>query len=68
MTYNDRVAINALLLVDENIFATGDDDGMLKVWDLRKGTSFMDMKHHEDYISGIAVDEAKKMLLTSRYC
>ncbi|KAI7795616.1 WD repeat-containing protein 55 [Triplophysa rosa] len=60
-----KVSINALLLVDENIFATGDDEGTLKVWDLRKGTSFMDLKHHEDYISDIAVDQAKKILLTS---
>jgi len=61
-----RVPVNALLLVDENIFATGDDEGTLKVWDLRKGTSFMDLKHHEDYISDIAIDQAKKTLLTSR--
>lgn len=58
-------SISALRLVDENIFATGDDEGTLKVWDLRKGTSFMDLKHHEDYISEIAVDQAKKILLTS---
>uniref|UniRef100_A0A3B1JFJ7 WD repeat-containing protein 55 n=1 Tax=Astyanax mexicanus TaxID=7994 RepID=A0A3B1JFJ7_ASTMX len=57
--------INALLIVDENIFATGDDEGTLNVWDLRKGTSFMSLKHHEDFISGIAVDQAKKILLTS---
>ena len=27
----------------------------------------MDLKHHEDYISSIAVDQAKKILLTARY-
>ncbi|KAJ8266118.1 hypothetical protein GJAV_G00126130 [Gymnothorax javanicus] len=59
------VPINALLLIDENQLATGDDGGTLKVWDMRKGTAFMDLKHHEDYISGIAVDQAKKILLTS---
>ncbi|KAL6470467.1 hypothetical protein MHYP_G00215860 [Metynnis hypsauchen] len=57
--------INALRLVDENVIATGDDEGTLKVWDMRKGTSFMSLKHHEDYISDIAVDQAKKTLLTS---
>ncbi|KAM4611658.1 WD repeat-containing protein 55 [Polymixia lowei] len=57
--------INALLLVDENIVATGDDGGTLKVWDMRKGSAFMDLKHHEDYISGIAVDQAKRILLTA---
>ncbi|XP_023679334.1 WD repeat-containing protein 55 isoform X1 [Paramormyrops kingsleyae] len=59
------VPINSLLVIDENLLATGDDCGALKVWDMRKGTAFMDMKHHEDYISGITIDQAKKILLTS---
>lgn len=33
---------------------------------MRKGTSIMDLKHHEDYISDIAVDQAKRILLTTR--
>ncbi|KAF4077244.1 hypothetical protein AMELA_G00205810 [Ameiurus melas] len=57
--------INALLVVDENVVATGDDEGTLKVWDMRKSTSFMSLKHHEDYISDIAADPAKRTLLTS---
>ncbi|KAM7366642.1 hypothetical protein PAMP_016063 [Pampus punctatissimus] len=57
--------INSLLLVDQNILATGDDGGTLKVWDMRKGTAIMDLKHHEDYISDIAVDQAKRILLTA---
>lgn len=57
--------INALLLVDENILATGDDMGTLKVWDMRKGTSIMDLKHHDDYISDITIDQNKRILLTA---
>ncbi|KAG7236309.1 hypothetical protein INR49_001225, partial [Caranx melampygus] len=57
--------INSLLVVDENILATGDDGGTLKVWDMRKGTAIMDLKHHEDYIGDIAVDQAKRILLTA---
>ena len=53
--------------MDENVLATGDDEGTLKVWDMRKGTAIMDLKHHEDFISEIAIDEAKKILLTSRW-
>ncbi|TRY59383.1 hypothetical protein DNTS_004293 [Danionella cerebrum] len=60
-----QAPINALLLIDENIFATGDDEGNLMVWDVRRGTFFMDMKHHEDYISDITIDQAKRILLTS---
>nr|XP_034959403.1 WD repeat-containing protein 55 [Zootoca vivipara] len=58
-------ALNSLLVIDEHLFATGDDRGELKVWDLRKGTSFMEMKQHEEYISGMAVDGNKKLLLTT---
>ncbi|XP_061104530.1 WD repeat-containing protein 55 isoform X2 [Conger conger] len=65
ITKAHSVPINALLLIDENLLATGDDGGTLKVWDMRKGTAFMDLKHHEDYISGLAIDQAKKILLTS---
>ncbi|XP_035005403.1 WD repeat-containing protein 55 [Hippoglossus stenolepis] len=57
--------INCLQLVDENILATGDDGGTLKVWDMRKGEAFMDLKQHDDYISDIAVDQAKRILLTT---
>ncbi|XP_072449830.1 WD repeat-containing protein 55 isoform X2 [Chiloscyllium punctatum] len=58
-------AINSLKLIDENLFATGDDNGLLKVWDLRKGTSLMEMKNHDDYISDITIDQNKKILLTT---
>ncbi|KAJ0055891.1 hypothetical protein NL108_014391 [Boleophthalmus pectinirostris] len=57
--------INALKIIDENLLATGDDAGTLKVWDMRKGTSIMDLKHHNDYISSITVDQAKRILLTA---
>uniref|UniRef100_A0A8C5M4S9 WD repeat-containing protein 55 n=1 Tax=Leptobrachium leishanense TaxID=445787 RepID=A0A8C5M4S9_9ANUR len=57
--------LNSLLLIDENIFATGDDNGMLKLWDLRKGVAFMEMKNHEEYISDMVIDQNKKMLLTT---
>ncbi|XP_069784470.1 WD repeat-containing protein 55 [Narcine bancroftii] len=59
------VAINSLKLIDENLFATGDEDGLLKVWDLRKETAFMEMKNHDDYISDITIDQKKKILLTA---
>ncbi|XP_039181992.1 WD repeat-containing protein 55 isoform X2 [Crotalus tigris] len=42
-----------------------DDSGVLKVWDLRKGTSIMEMKQHEDYISDMIIDRNKKLLLTT---
>lgn len=33
---------------------------------MRKGTAFMDVKHHEDYISDMTVDQARRIVLTAR--
>lgn len=50
--------------------ATGDDDGIVKVWDLRKANEgknscVIEFKEHEGSISGMAFEPAHKMLLTS---
>ncbi|XP_074865615.1 WD repeat-containing protein 55 [Carettochelys insculpta] len=58
-------ALNSLLVVDEHLLATGDDSGEVKVWDLRRGSAVMALREHEEYISGMAVDENKKLLLTT---
>lgn len=39
----------------------------LKVWDMRKGTATMDVRHHQDYISDMTVDVAGRTLLTARW-
>ncbi|XP_076993324.1 WD repeat-containing protein 55 [Tamandua tetradactyla] len=57
--------INSLLLVDENILATGDDTGGVRLWDQRKEGPLMDMRQHEEYIADMALDPAKKLLLTA---
>uniref|UniRef100_A0A9L0TF21 WD repeat-containing protein 55 n=1 Tax=Equus caballus TaxID=9796 RepID=A0A9L0TF21_HORSE len=59
--------INSLLLVDENVLATGDDTGGIRLWDQRKEGPLMDMRQHEEYIADMALDPAKKLLLTARY-
>ncbi|XP_045406959.1 WD repeat-containing protein 55 isoform X1 [Lemur catta] len=57
--------INSLLLVDENVLATGDDAGCIRLWDQRKEGPLMDMRQHEEYIADMALDPAKKLLLTA---
>ncbi|KAG3266152.1 WD repeat domain 55 [Ictidomys tridecemlineatus] len=57
--------INSLLLVDENVLATGDDTGGVRLWDLRKEGPLMDMRQHEEYIADMALDPGKKLLLTA---
>ncbi|KAM9531555.1 WD repeat-containing protein 55 [Guaruba guarouba] len=58
-------ALNCVLPIDANVFATGDDNGALKVWDLRKGDAILEAKEQEEYISAMAVDGNGKLLLTA---
>ncbi|XP_009888987.1 PREDICTED: WD repeat-containing protein 55 [Charadrius vociferus] len=58
-------ALNCVLPIDNHVFATGDDDGGLKVWDLRKGDAILEARQQEEYISAMAVDGNGKILLTA---
>lgn len=53
-----------LSVIDENLFATGDDNGTVKMWDLRlKGTEpVFSLKLVEDFISSIISNSQKKLL------
>ncbi|KAM6055293.1 WD repeat-containing protein 55 isoform 1-T1 [Theristicus caerulescens] len=58
-------ALNCVLPIDNHVFATGDDGGALKVWDLRKGDAILEGRQQEEYISAMAVDGNGKILLTA---
>lgn len=64
-------AINVISHVeDSHIVATGDDDGIIKVWDLRKANEgskscVIEFKEHEGSISGMTFEPNNKMLLAS---
>ncbi|XP_025923663.1 WD repeat-containing protein 55 [Apteryx rowi] len=58
-------ALNCVLPINDHVFATGDDGGALKVWDLRKGATVLEARQHEEYISAMAVDGNGKLLLTA---
>ena len=54
--------------VNENLFATGDDGGVLKLWDMRQRTNdpVFTLKEVEDYISSIVTnDQCRYLLMTS---
>uniref|UniRef100_K7FIV7 IK cytokine n=1 Tax=Pelodiscus sinensis TaxID=13735 RepID=K7FIV7_PELSI len=59
------VALNSLLVLDEQLLATGDEGGTLRLWDLRRGAAVMDLRQHEEYIGAMAVDQHKRLLLTA---
>ncbi|KAK7050019.1 hypothetical protein VNI00_005450 [Paramarasmius palmivorus] len=67
-----ETSINRLKHVQPWLFATGDDDGVIKtqfpvtqLWDPRKKASFRTYKHHFDYITDFLwLDDAKHLVAT----
>ena len=55
--------------IDEHLFASGDEDGVVKLWDNRvsgwEGAAVMECKQFEEFVSDIFVDEAKKIMVAS---
>ena len=60
-------AINKMQCVTEHTFATGDDAGEVKIWDIRVGgqSPQMEWHVHEDFISGFAYSHEKHTLLST---
>jgi WD repeat-containing protein 55 len=62
-----RTAINKLSCLTENTFATGDDAGEVKIWDVRQGGQdpVMEWHVHEDFVSGLAYNNDRNTLLST---
>eukprot|EP00116_Pleurobrachia_bachei_P006081 sb/3466343/ len=61
-------ALYSLCDVRENVLATGDDGGVIKLWDLRKGdgeAAVMTEPEHDNFISALAVDSSGSTLLAT---
>lgn len=52
-----------LLVMDENLLASGDDNGTVKLWDLRKNTPIWSLKEMDEYVSCMVTTEAQKYLV-----
>lgn len=55
--------VYTMSMISEHTFATGDDDGVLKMWDLRQKEPVFKLKEVEDFISCIITNDQKKYLL-----
>ncbi|CRK86552.1 CLUMA_CG000142, isoform A [Clunio marinus] len=57
--------IYTLTVLDENLIATGDDDGTVRLWDtrIRESSPTFSLKEVEDYISCIITNNQKKLLV-----
>jgi WD40 repeat protein len=58
-------AISCLRVIDENILVSGDDDGLIKVWDLRQARCVHELNEHSDFISDIQLGKDEKTLVCS---
>jgi len=59
-------AINRIKLLTPNLLASGDDDGVIKLWDPRKPESIRAYTHHFDFISDFLwLSDSKQLVSTS---
>ncbi|EDW81631.1 uncharacterized protein Dwil_GK12179 [Drosophila willistoni] len=58
-------AINKLLVLDERLFASGDDSGTVKLWDFRTKDSIFELKEIEDQVTQMITNDQKKLLLAT---
>ncbi|KAH8382206.1 hypothetical protein KR009_002352, partial [Drosophila setifemur] len=58
-------AINTLHVLNENLFATGDDAGTVKLWDLRTKQSVFELKELEDQVTQLLTNDQNKLLLAT---
>ncbi|KAL9321681.1 hypothetical protein ACSQ67_009734 [Phaseolus vulgaris] len=63
----NRTAINRLMNLTEFIFASGDDEGFIKVWDIRTGSCCKCFNAHDNYISDMTFASDRMKILTTRY-
>jgi len=58
--------ISCMLTLDENLMVSGDDDGYIKLWDLRSNKKVKEFHECEDFVSDMRwVPESKMLLATS---
>lgn len=59
-------AINALCTREDNyMLLSGDDEGTIKLWDLRKKSVCFEWKENEDFISSFAIHEGSNLALAA---
>eukprot|EP01098_Paradermamoeba_levis_P006537 TRINITY_DN270_c0_g1_i2.p1 TRINITY_DN270_c0_g1~~TRINITY_DN270_c0_g1_i2.p1 ORF type:complete len:287 (+),score=97.23 TRINITY_DN270_c0_g1_i2:150-1010(+) len=59
-----EAAVNKLFCYDD-FLVSGDDDGCIKIWDLKKKTCTQTFEDNEDFISAFTISEDRKFLLAT---
>ncbi|XP_058822876.1 WD repeat-containing protein 55 homolog [Topomyia yanbarensis] len=55
--------VYTMSFISENTFASGDDGGVLKMWDVRQKEAIFTLKEVDDFISRIITNDQRKYLL-----
>ncbi|KAG2172452.1 hypothetical protein INT44_006625 [Umbelopsis vinacea] len=55
--------LNSLLILNNNILATGDEQGIIKLWDNRSQKCVMTYEEHDDFIADMTYNSDKKTLV-----
>ncbi|KAI8583448.1 hypothetical protein K450DRAFT_223741 [Umbelopsis ramanniana AG] len=55
--------LNSLLILNNNVLATGDDQGIIKLWDNRSQKCVMTYEEHDDFIADMTYNSDKKTLI-----
>lgn len=65
--HSHEVPLSKINVFDRNMFASGDDDGVVKMWDIRDRSNdpIMSLKEVDDYITAILTNDARKILLAT---
>jgi WD repeat-containing protein 55 len=57
--------VNRLFTLSNDVIASGDDQGCIKIWDTRQHRCVVEWKEHVDYISGFAANASVDHLLAT---
>lgn len=60
-----KVGVSSVSVCTENLVATGDDDGMVVLWDMRQQKSVLNYHEHGDHVSSLIYFAANEHLITS---
>lgn len=59
--------VNSIQFIDNQILASADEDGEIKIWDLRSGQNVWQCHEQEESITQMAIDKDQTMLLATSY-
>ena len=59
------VAVNVVCAINDQAFAVGDDNGLIRVWDVRTPNYVRSIPMHEDYVSDLTVGGDGTLLMST---